>query len=137
MLGNHAERCRQSTGDWDSLNTRERATALAKYLIDDGAVGLKPGHRHSDVRNSFIGHALTNNQHSSLQLISTAIYCAIGKLLQLDARVCGFPHHVLAMVFPTAGMNLEDESVVPDASGSKECSEFETSSRWRKRADLP
>jgi len=53
-----------------------------------------------------MGIALFDDDHPSLPLISTALYCCVAKRLGLDARPCGFPFHVYTVVAPPHGFDL-------------------------------
>jgi len=120
ILQRHADRCTSSVRDWDDLSTRDKAITLAQYLLENGLVGLRDEHDFSDVRNSFIGHALTHDEHPSLQLISTAIFCGVAERLGLTAKVCGFPGHVVAIVFAQDGLDIDDRPLGENQSRSRQ-----------------
>jgi F-box protein 21 len=69
--------------------------------------GIDTDLAYRDLQNNYIGIALQDNDHPSLPLISVAIYCALAHRLGLDARCCGLPNHVHAMVFPAPSETLD------------------------------
>ena len=91
-----------------SLSLTKKATAIAGYVQQHRLVGIEGDldARYHDIQNSFIGHALSQPPHSSLPLISVAIYCSLAQRLGVDARPCGFPFHVLAVI------QIDDQNVV-------------------------
>ena len=62
--------------------------------------------------------ALREPTHPSLPLISTAIFCSVAQRFGLDAQACGFPFHVVAIVKPPAGKDLDLRHVNPGSSAS-------------------
>lgn len=94
--------------DHMEMNGRERAIALADFVLAQGLGGIQgdgDAHYH-DLRNNFLGMALRDDQRASLPLISVVIYCCIAQRVALDARPCGFPWHVLAIVQSANGESL-------------------------------
>lgn len=67
----------------------------------ENLTGLKDGDDYRDLQNNFIGIALMDKNHPSLPIISVAIYCCVARRLGLDASLCGFPFHVLAIIKST------------------------------------
>lgn len=103
--------------EYMELNGRERGIAVADFLLAQGLGGIQAdgdAHYH-DLRNNFLGMALRNDQRSSLPLISVVIYCCIAQRVALDARPCGFPWHVLAIVQSANGQSLNGRGLA-DAS---------------------
>ena len=99
------------------MNGRERSIAVADFLLAQGLGGIQgdgDAHYH-DLRNNFLGMALRHDQRSSLPLISVVIYCCIAQRVALDARPCGFPWHVLAIVHSANGLSLDGRGLA-DAS---------------------
>ena len=78
--------------------------------------GVRSNDDYHDLQNNFIGIALQDEEHSSLPLISVAIYCSVAQRFGLDAHPCGFPFHVHAIIKPTEGLTLDGNRVNP---GSK------------------
>lgn len=72
--------------------------------------GVKSDITYQDLQNNFIAVALRDEDHPSLPLISVAIFCSIAQRLGLDARPCGIPFHVYAMVFPPKGSTLDGKA---------------------------
>ena len=103
--------------EYMEMNGRERAVAVADFVLAQGLGGIQgdgDAHYH-DLRNNFLGMALRSDQHSSLPLISVVIYCCIAQRVALDARPCGFPWHVLAIVHSANGESLSGRGLA-DAS---------------------
>lgn len=74
---------------------------------------------YRDLQNNYIGIALQDEEHPSLPLISVAIFCAVAQRLGLDARSCGIPNHVHAMVSPPSNETLDGRhSSIEDPSES-------------------
>lgn len=69
--------------------------------------GVVSNKQYRDLQNNYIGIALQDEDHPSLPLISVAIYCALARRLGLDARCCGFPSHVHAVIYPKNGESLD------------------------------
>lgn len=73
---------------------------------------------YHDLQNNFIGIALRDPNHSSLPLISVAIYCSVAIRLGVNAHPCGFPFHVIAIVKPPPGLDLAGR-VIDDSTQGK------------------
>ena len=113
VLDGIATHFRQITPEFVDLTARGKAIFIAKYARAHSLVGIEgdvDAHYH-DLQNNFIGKALASEQHPSLPLISVAIYCSIARRLGLDARPCGFPFHVLAVIRSPHGQNLDGRPV--------------------------
>ncbi len=91
----------------DQLTPRKKAIATVTFLRRRNLVGLSSELAYRDLQNSYIGIALQDPEHPSLPLISVAIFCALAHRLRLDARCCGIPNHVHAMVIAPPGENLD------------------------------
>jgi F-box protein 21 len=92
--------------DFRQLSTRLQASTLASFLRDQGYMGVAD-RSYRALRNSFIGLVLRSDEHESLPLISVAIYSALAKRLGLDARPCGFIHHVYCLVYAPPNYDLD------------------------------
>lgn len=82
---------------------------MASFVLEHNLTGCASEEAYRDLQNSFLGVALQDDDHPSLPLLSVAIYCCIAKRLGIDARVCGVPHHVYAMVFPPVIETLDGQ----------------------------
>ena len=51
-----------------------------------------------------------------MPLISTAIFCCIARRLNLDAQACNFPFHVLAVIKPAPGSNMDGNLLTQDGA---------------------
>ena len=100
MFDDLAARLRAECPGLDALPPRKKALAVATFLRSHNLTGLGSELAYRDLQNNFIGIALQDDQHPSLPLISVSIFCALASRLGLDARCCGMPNHVHAMVFP-------------------------------------
>lgn len=97
----------------EDLSPRRKALAAAQFLRSNNLTGIASDLHYRDLQNNYIGIALQHEDHPSLPLISVAIYCAIAQRLGLDARCCGFPAHVHAIIYPRHGETLDGSSSKP------------------------
>ncbi|KAI9871733.1 MAG: hypothetical protein M1830_002521 [Pleopsidium flavum] len=104
--------------DFSELTLRAKATAIAGFLIAHNLTGLRSERTYRDLQNSFIAIALQTEDHPSVPLISTTIFCCVAQRLGLDARPCGIPFHVYAMVFPTKGSALDGKVLQEGEAGN-------------------
>ena len=91
----------------EELSPRQRAIAVASFMRRSGFDGISGERDYYDLRNSFIGKALFGDDHSTLPLISAVIFSALAQRVGLDARPCGFPFHVHAVVKSGNGTTLD------------------------------
>lgn len=98
--------------DFDQLTIRQKAIRVVTYLRAHDLTGIESDEAYRDLQNCYIGVALQDSKHSSLPLISAAIFCGLAGKLGLDARCCGIPNHVHAMVFPSPLETLDGQPVV-------------------------
>ena len=66
-----------------------------------------PDENYRNLRNCLIGHALSESEHTSLPLVSSAIFCCVAERLGLTSACCAFPSHVHASVFAPPAMSLD------------------------------
>jgi len=77
---------------------------------------------YRSLRNCFIGHALSDEEHPSLPIISSAIFTCVAERLGLHAACLAFPSHVHAAVFAPPGRTLDGRPVEdPKAEPEKMC----------------
>jgi len=88
---------------------------VARYLLDNGLIGIRPGRDYHNVEHNFLGVALHSAQHNSLPIISVVIYCYILRKLGLRAAPCSFPFHVHAVVRPPLGFDLDGNALTDDS----------------------
>jgi F-box protein 21 len=86
------------------------------FLRAHNLTGIASDSAYRDLQNNYIGIALQDREHPSLPLISVAIFCAVAQRLGLDAKCCGIPTHVHAMVSPS---NNETLDARPLSNGEK------------------
>jgi F-box protein 21 len=91
----------------NELSSRKKALAAASFLRRHNLTGIPTELAYRDLQNNYIGIALQDSDHPSLPLVSVAIFCAVVQRLGLDARCCGIPNHVHAIVFPPVGETLD------------------------------
>jgi len=103
-----ADNFRADNPEHASLTLRERAIALVVWLRSIGFRGVEPDHYY-ELKNSLISVALCDASHSSIPIISVAIYSCIAQRIGIDAQPCGIPSHVLAIVRAPAGQTLDGE----------------------------
>src|SRR4051812_29653767 len=96
------------------MTPRRRALAIVAFLRAHNFTGVQSESAYRDLQNNFIGIALLDPDHPSLPLVSVAIFCAIARRLDLDARPCGFPFHVHVMVYGPQGLTLDGKLPVKD-----------------------
>lgn len=89
---------------------RQKAKALAEYLRQRGFIAASLA-RFRKLENNCISIALCDPSQGALPLICVAVYCCVAQRLGLDARPCGFPERVLAIV--TARDTNHDLNGVP------------------------
>lgn len=97
--------------DFYALSQRQKALVAVRFLRDNNLTGVASETHYRDLQNNYIGIALQDDDHPSLPLISVAIYCALACRLGLDARCCGFPNHVHAIIFPNNGETLDGQNL--------------------------
>ena len=94
-----------------SQRPRQKALAIAAYMRQHNWTGVTEDERYHYLQNNFIGIALQSEDHPSLPLVSVAIYCSVATRLGLDARPCGYPFHVIAIVKPPLNQDLDGRVV--------------------------
>lgn len=98
---------RTQHADMDTLMPRARALNVVGYLRKHNLTGIANDGHYRDLQNNYIGIALQDPEHPSLPLISVAIFCALARRFGLDARCCGFPGHVHAVIYPPDGIDMD------------------------------
>ncbi|KAF4632788.1 hypothetical protein G7Y89_g5328 [Cudoniella acicularis] len=107
LLDSLASRLHVTCTEFDQLSTRKKATAAATFLRTHNLTGIPSELAYRDLQNNYIGIALQDPEHPSLPLVSVAIFCGLAQRLGLDARYCGVPNHVHAMVLPPPNETLD------------------------------
>lgn len=115
MFDDLAARLRNEHPGIDQLSTRRQAIEIVSFLRRHNLTGLASEVAYRDLQNNYVGIALQDPEHPSLPLISVAIFCALAQRFGLDARCCGIPNHVHAMVFPPDHETLDGRPVVDGA----------------------
>ncbi|ESZ90662.1 hypothetical protein SBOR_8962 [Sclerotinia borealis F-4128] len=109
ILDHLATRIRFDYPKFGHMSTRQQALAVVTFLRGHNLLGLNSELSYRDLQNNYIGLALQEADHPSLPLVSVAIFCAVARRIGLDARVCGMPSHVYAMIFPRPFIDLDDK----------------------------
>ncbi|KAM5352092.1 hypothetical protein ACJ41O_004815 [Fusarium nematophilum] len=112
ILDEKAAEFRDSRPDFHELTTRQKALALNRWLRMNNLTGLQhPERNYRNLRNCLIGQALRHEDHDSIPIISSAIFCCIAERLGMQAQCCAFPTHVHAIVFAEHGKTLDGTPV--------------------------
>lgn len=114
LLDDLGNRYKTEHPDYVQYTTRARATTLAQFLRECGFTGVDDANYHN-IRNNFIGIALEDEKHPALPLITVAIYCCVADRIGLDARPCGYPYHVYAIVYAPPGFDHDNKPVSNDS----------------------
>ncbi|KAL2258361.1 hypothetical protein VTK26DRAFT_8362 [Humicola hyalothermophila] len=94
------------------MSTRQKALCLVRWLRARNLTGMdRPEVNYRNLRNCFIGHALSDEQHPSLPIISSAIFTCLAERLGMTAFCLAFPSHVHAAVYAPPGEDLDGEPV--------------------------
>ncbi|KJZ72408.1 hypothetical protein HIM_08211 [Hirsutella minnesotensis 3608] len=108
MLDERAAEFRASQTNFRELTTRQKALALNRWLRSNGLTGLcNPERDYRNLRNLLIGQSLRHQDHESIPIISSAIFCCLAARLGMTAQCCAFPGHVHAIVFAPSGWTLD------------------------------
>ncbi|CAI6093292.1 unnamed protein product [Clonostachys chloroleuca] len=96
----------------DEWTTRQKALALNRWIRARNLTGLQnPERDYRNLRNCLIGQALQHEDHESIPIISSAIYCSMAQRIGLDARCNAFPTHIHVVVSPVPGRDLDNKRV--------------------------
>jgi F-box protein 21 len=104
-------RLRRECPTFDELTTRRKALVVASFVRMHNLVGCEEEGTYRELANNYLGIALQHPDHTSLPLISVAIYVCIAQRLGLDARTCGVPTHVHAVVIGPKTESLDGRPV--------------------------
>lgn len=91
------------------MTTRQKALALNRWIRAENLTGLKnPDRDYRRLRNCLIGQALRHEDHESIPIISSAIFCCIGSRVGITAHCCAFPGHIHTVAIAKPGLTLDD-----------------------------
>lgn len=93
------------------LTSRQKARSIALYLRERISAGFTNDGHSYDLQTNFIGLALQDKDYPTMPLIYVAIYCCVAQRLGLRAQPCGFPFHVLAIIKPVEGFDLDGKAI--------------------------
>lgn len=93
--------------DYQELGIRTKALTLASFLRAHDFRGVAQDDEYHNLPNNFIIRALNDPNHPALPLVCVAIYCALATRIGLNAKPCGFPMHVYAIVEQDGDRNLD------------------------------
>jgi F-box protein 21 len=100
---------------FDELSTRRKALTISEFLQSKNFTGVSSEEDYHNLQNNFMSRVLRDPEHEALPLICVAIYCCIASRANLNARPCGFPLHVYAVVSAPEGQDLDGREMPPDA----------------------
>ncbi|EFZ03335.2 F-box domain-containing protein [Metarhizium robertsii ARSEF 23] len=109
--------------DRDSLSAQDAAQRLERALgafdmfvlhdqtgdLDDAGTELSKSSKLFNSGIEQMGQALRHEEHESIPLISSAIFCCLAARLGLNAQCCALPSHVYAIVFAQSGYTLDGD----------------------------
>ncbi|CAK7231905.1 hypothetical protein SEUCBS140593_008082 [Sporothrix eucalyptigena] len=99
----------------DTMTVREKTFALVRWIRMRNLAGMTdPSINYRNVRNCLIGHALTDPEHPSLPIISSAIFVSIGERIGLRTFCCAVPGHVHATVLGPPGESVDGTPLDPE-----------------------
>lgn len=99
----------------DHMTVRGKALALVRWIRRRRLVGMDDSTlNYRNLRNCLIGQALTDPDHSSLPIISSAIFVSIGERIGLRAFVCEAPGHVFVNILGSPGESVDGRPLDPD-----------------------
>ena len=101
----------EQTPEFADLTSRQKARIVALHLKGRILAAVKNDGHNYDLQTNFIGLALQDKDHPTLPLIYVAIYCCVAQRLGLRAQPCGFPFHVLAIIEPVEGFDMDGKAV--------------------------
>ncbi|KAK3305534.1 uncharacterized protein B0T15DRAFT_555780 [Chaetomium strumarium] len=118
-----AEQFKAEHPTFHNLSTREKALSLVRWLRARKLTGMdNPDLNYRNLRNCFIGHALSDENHPSLPIISSAIFTCIAERLGMAASCLAFPSHVHAAVYAPPGKDLDGgETEAVDGEQKRMC----------------
>lgn len=107
---------------FNTWSTRQQALTLVQWLREKkGFLGLPMLMGESDyrnLRNCLIGHALSEDDHSSLPIISCAIFQQVATRLGLQADLVSYPGHVHVSVEPPTCFDADGNPLTPPTLNS-------------------
>lgn len=99
------------TPGFGDLTSRQKAKIIALHLKQRILAGVRNDGHNYDLQTNFIGLALQDKDHPTMPLIYVAIYCCVAQRLGLRAQPCGFPFHVLAIIKPLKGFDMDGKAI--------------------------
>ncbi|KAH6982830.1 Transglutaminase-like superfamily-domain-containing protein [Ilyonectria sp. MPI-CAGE-AT-0026] len=117
LLDERASEFQNTRPGVNEMTTRQKALALNRWLRTNSLTGLRnPERSYRNLRNCLIGQALRHEDHDSIPIISSAIFCCIAERLGLRAECCSFPTHVHTIVFAEQGKTLDGISLTREGA---------------------
>ncbi|KAH8887068.1 hypothetical protein GQ53DRAFT_827620 [Thozetella sp. PMI_491] len=98
---------REHSPGFEDLSTRDKALMLVRWLRINNLTGIDHPDNYRNLRNCLIGHALSDKEHPSLPIISSAIFSCLAERLGMTSFCCCFPSHVHAGVYAAPGETLD------------------------------
>lgn len=134
-----AERIRSRDPEFDGLSVRTKAVQIVRYLRSEQLVGNQSQEDYHALRNNFISLALFDPSHTSLPLQSVAIYCAVARRLNVNAKPSNYPLHVHAVIEAPPHGDLDGRLFSNDDYAERANNERETMHMdpWRSSEEVP
>ncbi|RPB17781.1 hypothetical protein P167DRAFT_601575 [Morchella conica CCBAS932] len=112
ILDDLASRFISQTPSMSQPSIKERVLALCEFMKQEG-FRAATSEEYRKLHSAYIGTSLRTTR-AYIPLPYAAIFCSLAKRIGLDAHMCGYPFHVLAIIKEDNG-----ESIYVDPSCSK------------------
>ncbi|RMD42100.1 hypothetical protein DV735_g3030, partial [Chaetothyriales sp. CBS 134920] len=110
----YADSVRAECPGIDTATPREKAVAIAQYLLDKDWVGISDGRHYHSLDHMFLGVALFSANHNSVPLVSVVIFCYVCRKFGLDAQPISYPFRVHALIRAAPGLDLDGRPLPAD-----------------------
>jgi F-box protein 21 len=104
ILDDLAARFISQTPSMSQLSTKEKVLVLCEFMKQEG-FRAATSEEYRKVQSAYIGISLRTTR-AYIPLPYAAIFCSLAKRIGLDAHMCGYPFHVLAIVKEDNGENI-------------------------------
>ena len=93
-----------------------KALTILSFLRGANLLGINDNTPYAALQNNLISEALFQPNHTSLPLISAAIYCSVAQRLGLEARLCNYPLHIYVRVLISASGTSNSKGISQKSS---------------------
>lgn len=129
-----AEDIRNAHSGFDDFSIREKTIRVAEHLRSLQLVGNPSVDDYHALRNNFLSMALFDDLHTSLPLQSVAIFCAVARRLEINAKPSNYPEHVHAVIEAPPDVTLDGrQRLAPSEDGP----ELMFMDPWRQSEEIP